>query len=252
MLHGQRGESFREGSFSMRLVKAEWDRRALGVTSVVLSGDNSTEAGHLAIAISDLDEQMVTVRIPPGKGDLQDWLQKNGFVFREIQFIFQSPQEQSEKVRRLSKPEIIEGTESDIGTVLSWLEEGLILGDRISIDAMFGPQLSGRRFAQLLRDEIWSGASLKLVISKSKPVGWFCIRTLNKSPHIALSGVSPAASTPAAGLLLHKAMLDEVMLNYSDPLRSTVSSINLGALRAHQYFGYSIVKLEEVYVRLQF
>lgn len=236
---------------SLRVVDAEWDLRALGVSSAILTADGTTKSRHVSAAMANLNAQMITIRIPPGKGDLQDWLQGNGFTFREIQFVFESPQEQPEQVRRLGRPEVTVGANPHIDTAVSWLEGGVIAADRISIDARFGPEASGRRFAQLLRDEISVGASLKMVMCKSEPVGWFCIRTLNKSPHVALSGVNPDTTNPAAGLLLHKAILDEVMTSHSNPLRSTVSSINLGALRAHQYFGYNIVKIEEIYVLLK-
>lgn len=233
----------------MRHVDAEWDLRALGVTSLILCADDSTKPEHLATAVAGLHQQMVTVRLPAGKGDLQDWLQAHRFAFREVQFEFQSPRELTERVSRLDRPKIAESSPSDLSDVLLWLKNGLIANDRISIDSRFGPKQSGYRFAQFLSDEISAGASLKIVKWGDETAGWFCIRGRDGSPHVALSGVTPSASNPAAGFLLHRAILEEAMSNYSKPLTAIVSSLNLGALRAHQYFGYRLAKLEEVYVR---
>lgn len=237
----------------IRVEQAPWDQAVLGLSSAVLFVSSGADPSKLQQTLNSLSSQIVTVRLPAGIGKLQDVMTAAGISFRELQFTFQSPSSPA-ALRGLGESDrfgLREGTRTELEVVNSWLIAGLISTDRFAADPHFGPALAGQRYAAWLVEEVAKGASLKVIEYDGTLLGFFSLREENGEPYIALSGVNSEAKVPGAGLVLHRFILEEISRDFSRPLRPVVGSSNLPAVRVHLHCGYTLAKVEEVYMSVR-
>ena len=235
----------------MKLIKATWDERNLGISVQELICPAGVKAEDLESQLLSMDANLIVVRLSEPSVQVSTLLMEKGFIYRESMITFHRliSKSESEPNSRL-KLEVSDPSDEQIEFIFDQIRSGMFATDRISSDPFFGMEIGAKRYINWIHDEISLGASIKLLTYKSTPVAFFIRRlTSSNQVYFALSGVFPTCKIPGVGISLQKEIVKEAATHQMAEFTTSVSTNNLGAMRVHIAAGFQIAAVKYVFSR---
>ena len=238
----------------MKVRSTPWDDHNLGVSTIEVRIEALDAIMEINRVISSLVENFQIIRVPTSRLDVNLLLSRLGFYFSESLFRLDANVNSlgQSALGQVAKRDVtIEAADKNHLENLRKEILGLLFrSDRISLDPSELRSRSGIRYWNWICDEIARGATVRILRSPKRELGFFTFRKLNdQSAEVALSGTFGDKTSPTAGLLLQNAILETCYRENVRLLKSSISSNNISAIRVCLAAGYEIVDCEYVFTR---
>ena len=243
----------------MKVVNATWELRNLGKRTIELTLEkadflrNPKEIyADNEAAEDEYQSEYTVVKVKTGKPQIGWELQKNGFWHIETQINLKASREDityafikyGELFQDISFQKV--ETMMDVSYIQDEIRKGIFTTDRIALDPYFGIEISNRRYANWVEDEIKKNSSLFYVISMGEKIGF----VVNKTDGLGLlGGLFTGFQKNGMGGELEIAGLRLTLSMKVENIYTSVSSNNLKILQLHELFGYHVKSLIDVYVK---
>lgn len=241
----------------MKIIEQPWEKNNLGVNSAEFCFDITDHLDVLknqGVASCEKYNYQLA-RIPAGRMDIAYWLEENEFKFAEVSIEIEAV------LKTLKLPEIYKEMDGNITEhpadrceaemVYEKIRKGIFYTDKIALDPWFGVEQSGRRFANWCRQEEKTGRG-KIYIVKylDTPIGFYVLKEENrKVSNSMLAGLYDQEKYLGVGYaVLFYAML-RAKKEGKKKIITKVSSNNPASLKMHLYLGYTIKRLNYVYIK---
>lgn len=241
----------------MRKIDAHWEKRNFDQTVLEIEWGADDSIDTLATLEDDYTNyEYIVAKVPKGRMDLVHGLEDAGFRFMETQMELTLDLTKHAKTSSFTREtpgsfefRIID-TSKDLEELLSNIDEGLFVTDRVSLDPTLGVGVAHQRYIHWIKDGYLSGNALILeVLSKSREIG-FCFLTKHDDKTVSAELVSVYKRYRRRGVGLR--FLEEARNWLAEAgytkIITRVSSNNLEALRANLYVGFV---MREIYYILR-
>ena len=240
----------------MRVVKADWEKRNLGVscTEIEISSNDSVETVTDALR-QNKDEYMV-IKVPYGLVDIGLAVQNEGFKYIESNIQLELKMKEKPVLPTIYKRyesfvDVHEASEKEISEVLNAIRSGEIFTtDKVALDPFFSAEQSGRRYAFWTEDLLNAG-NCKLNVSsyKNDIIAFGVIINREKYYDAFLGGLFNKSSARGLGFVPIYANTISSFNNGGLCVKTGVSSNNLPILKLHMLLGYHIQELSSIYIK---
>lgn len=245
----------------MKLIKAIWEKKNLGIDCVEINCDRDDSVELLIKTIEEEKTQYQVLRIPSGCTELLLSAQSKEFKYIETNISLSKKISDSTKDKLLPKiyirykPNISikEANEKEVEHVLQKIRNERIFDtDKIARDTYFSKSkdLTAIRYSNWSKNVIDKGAKMFLDYYKDEMIGFSINYNKGKFIYDAfLGGVFEEYTNKGLGFLpLYGNLVSSKMQNAKE-LITGVSSNNLPMLRLHMLFGFEIKKMTYILVK---
>jgi len=237
----------------MKTINAFWEKRNLNANCVEVVLDKEDTINTVLSGIKDIVADYIVVKTPTCELKLYEALSKNGFAFAETLFHLKySTQNDHLETPQLGYPSGIKlqrCSDKDAQKVFSEIDKGIFSTDRIYLDPYFKNQAAYNRYKNWLSDEIEKGALLFLAERNGEAIGFSAFKHEADLYNQFLVGIFLNYQNQGLGVKLIQTSALEVFKLGASRVITTVSSNNVPSLKAHQRAGYSIERMEYVFVK---
>jgi len=234
----------------MNIVDCFWEKANLEcrVAEVTVSPEEIL----LLETIQSLEEQYdyIVLKLPVGDFSNYERAATARFAFIEAQLSIQKKMDSwnlSPKDRKLlslfSAVEVTDYAEMEV--VLSKITDKMFTTDRISLDPVFGPEYSARRYRNWTRTAFEQGAILQRFFYKDQEIGYALSKFEDNIIHGLLGGAYEGEGmgfiVPTGPLFLENRRIDW--------FKTKISANNIPVLRLYNHFNFEITNVEYVFVK---
>lgn len=234
----------------MNIVDCFWEKANLEcrVAEVTVSPEEIL----LLETIQSLEEQYdyIVLKLPVGDFSNYERAATARFAFIEAQLSIQKKMDSwnlSPKDRKLlslfSAVEVTDYAEMEV--VLSKITDKMFTTDRISLDPVFGPEYSARRYRNWTRTAFEQGAILQRFFYKDLEIGYALSKFEDNIIHGLLGGAYDGEGmgliVPTGPLFLENRRIDW--------FKTKISANNIPVLRLYNHFNFEITNVEYVFVK---
>lgn len=239
----------------MQVIRAEWEKRNIGVDCVELNAESDDSLNEFSSAIEQLTAEYQVIRIPAGRTDMLLAAQTLGYRVIEMNA------QLSRSTQGYTLPSIYRRFESQIDIVQADQEgvrraldeirsANVFVTDRVAKDPFFGPEKAGNRYYHWSRDVLDRGGRLYSVMYGNEAVGFALNYTDDGNTYNAfLGGVFPGAANKGLGFLPLHANVSMIIAQGGKRVVTGVSTNNLPILRLHLLFGFTIQTMSYVLIK---
>ena len=237
----------------MKIIDAFWEKRNLGVTSVEVVIDQADSIEAIINALEKLDAEYQVVRVPVGRIDLYELLQKYGFNFIEAMCHpcyelsdFHSPFEEKENdvgYEEITSKEALE-------EIFRYVKDGMFNTDRISLDPHFSTDQSTNRYIGMIKDKLDQGAVACSIVRGENNIGFFVLsKPCSDIFDVVLTGLFPQYQGKGLGFHIVLQMLNFARDKGAKLLVSHVSVNNKKSFELHLKHGFKTAPIEYLFVK---
>lgn len=228
----------------MKIIKAEWEMRNLGVKTYEISLENEKDFKKLLIFENNNDYEYLVVKIPAHLMSYFLNIQDLGYKFIEMNtvchYICSTPYTLTSIQKRLYRNISYKLMDrKDIDYLFDRISEGMFSTDRISLDPFFSKEQSSNRYIGWINDELDCGSNIYNIYYKENKVGFFGLSKIYKNECFAfLGGIYPEYQLLGIGTIMNYLEIDEAKAQGATRLKTSFSSNNRGAYAVHLSMNY--------------
>ena len=236
----------------MKVIDAFWEKRNLGIDVLEVEIENGDSILKVDERLKNLKADYISVKIPSSMPEFMEVVQQNGFFFRED--LIHVRHDLSEITRTAMQQRLYEKmsyrvmTEEDIIILYNEIHKGMFSTDRFSLDEKFTPEQCANRYANWIDDLRAKGAIPYVLMYKEEPSGFIIvISDDNKTYQSVLGGVYEKYRKGGLGAVqMEQEIVKKLGAKY---LETTVSSNNVGQLKALIVNGYVPISINHVFAK---
>ncbi len=237
----------------MKIVDAVWDTVNLGKKTYEITIDNSDPIESIEKSLADVDGEYLVVKIQSDNVPVSMLLQSLGYYFVEEQVLMEHDLKivaRSSLMQRLYDSMTYSiMTDPEVEMLISEVQNGLFSTDRISLDPKFGQEYSVRRYVNWIRQLRQNGAFLYSLKYKGDYEGFVILKESKKDNEYESVLGGAYQKYRCSGLGLVQKEQEIVRERGGKRLYTTVSTNNVGQLKALVFNGYSLAKVTRVFVK---
>ena len=237
----------------MNIVRAEWEKRNLGVECIEVSISKNDDPVVVLDVLKDQTAAYQVIKISSDTLLPFDELQGHGFVYAEDQIAVEHdlhvPKRTKIHQRLYDASAFHEMNEADYCTLLQEVEEGMFSTDRIARDPFFGPEVSAKRYKGWLSDLRETGALFYGITYKDEVAGFVVLQTKDngKTYTSVLGGGYKKYRNSGLGIVQKE--YEIVKMLGGKRVYTRVSSNNPGQLKALVLNGWLPINIEHIFVK---
>lgn len=237
----------------MIIVEATWDTVNLGKKTYEITIDNSDSIESVEKTLVDCDGEYIVVKTQSDNLPVSMFLQKAGYCFIEEQVLIEHD------LKIIPKSSVMQRmydsmtysimTDAEVEMLISEVRNGLFSTDRISLDPEFGLEYSVCRYVNWIKQLRQNGAFLYSLKYKGDYEGFVILKESKneKEYESVLGGAFQKYRCSGLGLVQKEQEIVREM--GGKRLYTTVSTNNVGQLKALVFNGYSPAKVTRVFVK---
>lgn len=246
----------------MKLIDAVWEKRNLNVITLEIEFEidefiqESSALDIIDNKIRELQAKYVVVKIPSGRNDILQIMQKQGFEFIESQIVLNYKmkdiiQSSLIKFEKLSKGLFCEKVTfiDKIEEIVNEVKKGIFDTDRISKDNKFGSAIANDRYSNWILDEFNRGSNIYITKKFNENIGFFIEKRNENISYGVLGGLYKNYKNSGLGYYWFISILIHLINEDVKVLKCPVSSNNLDIIKLHQYLGAKISNIDYVMVK---
>ncbi len=236
----------------MRIIEAYWDTKSLGKKTYEITIDNNDQIEMVEESLKKVDGEYLVVKILSDNYSAAISLQHLGFCFIEEQVIMEH------NLNISPKPPVLQRmydsmtysimNDSEFNMLISEVEKGIFSTDRISLDPNFGQAFAIRRYVNWIKQLRDTGALIYSLKYKGDDEGFVILKSNNSCEYESVLG-GAYQKYKYSGLGLVQKEQEIVRELGGEKLYTTVSTNNVGQLKALVFNGYFPVKIVRVFVK---
>ncbi len=236
----------------MKIIDSFWEKDNLGVTSkeiVVESGDDLT---IFCNAIKEIDGQYIVIKIPSGETDMMKSAQELGYQY--VENLIEVEHNLHEYKRSKIHQRLYDSLDyrlmdqEDIKGLFDEISRGMFSNDRISNDPLFSKELSARRYSNWVKTLLKEGALPYVMIYKDEPAGFIILTSKDTITYYSVLG-GGYEKFRKTGLGMVQKEQEIVRELGGKRLTTKVSSNNLNQLKALLANGFTITRIDNVFIK---
>lgn len=236
----------------MNIVKAEWEKRNLGVETLEISFDEKDTIGDVTAVIKNPNAEYIVLKVPNTRTDIILTVQEYNYLFIEgmVHLVSRlSPVQLSSVEQRLyNSVEIELMNEDDIDFLKSQVRAGMFDSDRVFLDPFFNKKMAAERYVNWINDEIKRGTEYYKYIYREKSIGFFALREIQKGHYTSfLGGVYNEYRSSGLGAVVKGP--EFVKSLGAKSIDSYVSTNNISQIRNLIRSGYELKEITYTFIK---
>lgn len=238
----------------MEIIHAIWEKRNMGVDCYEVNIEEGDSQEMFVEKKHEFETDYTVVKVQSDNVEYGLFLQEQGYKYIETMILFKTnaklPNVNALQKRMLDNMSYMEMPENEKNYLFEQIRGGMFTTDRIYKDPVFSKQQASERYIGMLNDEIERGCMLYSIYYKDKYVGFFSLR--NKGNGVfnpPLAGIFQDVKLPGVGISMDYFEIMETMKSGGNKVYASVSTNNRGAFTIPIMLGYSIEKMENVYIK---
>ena len=209
---------------------------------------------NLQRAIDELEYDYCVCKVPVGRYEIYDLLQKRGFVFCEGMCTLvrdMRPVEIPDSRKALNDSLYLEQmNDSDFERMIQGVSSGMYYLDRISLDPHFTKEQSANRFANWLRQERTNGNEFYKLMCDDEYVGYLDLKRLNDTEYQdVMTGIFPEYRGHGYAMGYTTKLIDMLRDRGVEKVYGDISTNNTPSLQSRLRYGFHIDKIVYVFVK---
>lgn len=238
----------------MKITHAVWEKRNMGVECNEITIQRMDTEESFTKKKSDIETEYIVVKLPSDMSELNFFLQKSGYTYVETMISLYRdtsiPKLSSINERIIQNMSYSIMNDFETEELYNEIRNGMFTKDRVSVDHAFTKEQSNNRYVGWINDEINNGAQLFKIKYRNKIVGFFTMKEKEEKVFDSvLAGMYQSKQMVGIGLAMDYFEIMEANRNEGKKVLASVSTNNLSALMIALQLGYSIDKLENIYVK---
>jgi hypothetical protein len=238
----------------MKVIDAYWEKRNLGVSCTEITIDLNDTLEKIEIELNKCDSEYIVCKVEGNKFDVNSLLSENGFKFIEssINVVLDVKSAKLSSIQDRINKEInyeLMNTE-DIEVLNNEIKNGLFKTDRIILDNQFSQEQASNRYFNWIKDELIKETKIFKIIFKSNVIGFFTFKQNGDLTYYPfLAGLYEKYKNSGLGFASLRKPIEEVIRLGGGTISTYVSSNNLPVINLHIQFGFTMRKIEYVFIK---
>ncbi len=239
----------------MKIVRADWEKRNLGVVTYEISVEATDSVSSLDAALNECDESEYTVlKVDSTNSEASGYARKHGFDFIEAcADLTLKPQDYiSNKrllpvIRRCSYKQM---DKDDLDYLYDQINKGIFKTDRIYLDEHFDHSAAFCRYINWIKDLTEAGHPAYNVYYDDTLVGFFIHKRLDGNIYDGiLAGAYEGFEGTGMGYCVQWAGYDHVAASGGELYLGHVSLTNVNAYKILMSMGFKVSAIKYVFVK---
>lgn len=236
----------------MKIIDAVWEKRNLGVSAIEIEFENDDVIKKCMDDFQKVSSDYIAVKVPTHLTDITDYVQKNGYSYVEDIIHVEhdlSPIKRSVVLQRLydnTSYKIMD--KNDISELFDEMKDNMFVTDRISNDSYFGQNQAADRYINWVKDLIDQNAYVYAITYKNENSGFVVLRKIDENSYASVLGAAYKKYRKTGLGIIQKEQ--EIVKNLGGKrVVTSVSSNNVGQLKALILNGYKPYSIEHVFIK---
>lgn len=236
----------------MKVIDAVWEQRNLGIHAYEIEMEMGDIQEEFENQIRNMSADYISVKLPTGMTEFLNIIQANGFTYCEdlihVRHDLHSTQRNSIQQRMYDLISYHMMDESEILELKQEIKDGMFSTDRFSTSGRFSKEQCANRFSNWVDDLLSNGAIPYVMEYKGQHSGFIILTTKDDKVYQSVLGGAYAKFRKSGLGIVQKEQ--EIVKNLGGKyVETTVSSNNIGQLKALIANGYMPVLIEHVFIK---
>ena len=239
----------------MKIVRADWEKRNLGVVTYEISVGANDPVSALVEALEDCkDFEYIVLKVESENTEVSKYARKNGFDFIEAcADLTLKPKDYISNKRLLpviKRCSYRQMDKKDLDFLYDQINKGIFHTDRIYLDDFFDRSAASRRYINWINDLIAAGYPAYNVYYAETPVGFFIHKNSDDDIYDGiLAGTYEDYEGTGMGYCVQWAGYDHVATSGGKLYLGHVSLTNVNAYKILMSMGFNVSVIKYVYVK---
>ena len=236
----------------MKIIDSVWEKENLGVTSKEVVVELGDDLEIFSKVIKDLKAQYLVLKIPSGETDMMRSAQNAGYFY--IENLIEVEHDLHEFIRSTVHQRLYDSLDyrqmdqKDVEMLYYEISKGMFSNDRISNDPKFSKELSAKRYSNWVGTLLKEGALPYVMLYKGEPAGFIILTSKDTITYYSVLG-GGYEKFRKTGLGMVQKEQEIVRELGGKRLTTKVSSNNLNQLKALLANGFTITRIDNVFIK---